>query len=51
VAYGPDTSFNRIPWVKEYGHLAPPSRDHGDSIVPAPGLTSNRDLGISQASR
>lgn len=46
VAYGPDTSFNRLPWVRENGHFVIPTTDHGDSLLPVMGLTSNRDLGI-----
>jgi hypothetical protein len=46
VRYGPDTAFNRRPWVDEYGTLAIPTRDRDDRFAPLVGLTSNRDLGI-----
>jgi hypothetical protein len=46
VGYGPDTSFDRRPWVKQNGQLVPPGRDRGDGVMPILGLGSNRDLGL-----
>ena len=46
VGYGPDTLFNREPWVRERDVLVPPGPDHGSRIGPIVGLKHNRDLGI-----
>ena len=46
IEYGPDTLFNRAPWVREGGTLAPPARDRGGRLGPIVGFTDNRDLGL-----
>jgi len=38
VRYGPDTLFNRRPWTREKGALAPPGPDRGRRFSPAIGL-------------
>ena len=38
--------FNRRPWLRAYGKLIPPQRDHGSSIRPVLGIHSQRGLGI-----
>ncbi|HEY1951470.1 MAG TPA: hypothetical protein VGG76_01585 [Gemmatimonadaceae bacterium] len=59
VVYKPDTiaekanvdmalnlSFNRRPWLRNYGTLIPPQQDRGSSIVPSGAVHSQRLLGI-----
>ena len=46
VSYGPDSTWNRRPWVKEAGKMEAPSRDRGDALVPGIALGSERDLGL-----
>ena len=38
--------FNRRPWVRAYGTLIPPGRDHGSSTYPIAGLKTGRGLGV-----
>ena len=47
VEYGPDTLFNRRPWVEEKGELVAPGPDHGGRVGPTMGLTVENDLGVS----
>ena len=47
VSYGPDTLFDRRPWVKEDEVLVPPGRDFGTTLVPDFGLTSHLGLGLT----
>ncbi len=46
VGYGPDTLFNREPWVMQGGRLVPPGRDRGAQSGPIIGLRHDRDLGF-----
>ncbi|HEV8150738.1 MAG TPA: BamA/TamA family outer membrane protein, partial [Gemmatimonadales bacterium] len=46
VAYGPDTLFNRLPWVISGGGMAPPERDRGEKLGPVFGLSAPGDLGL-----
>ncbi|HEX7024906.1 MAG TPA: BamA/TamA family outer membrane protein [Gemmatimonadales bacterium] len=46
VEYGPDTLFNRRPWVRYGGEFHPPARDRGGKFSPALGLAANGDLGV-----
>ena len=47
VEYGPDTLYNRRPWVKEMGELVPPGPDRGGRLGPTMGLSVENDLGVS----
>jgi len=38
--------FNRRPWIRPYGHLVPPERDHGTSIRPLVGIKTGHGLGL-----
>ena len=46
VEYGPDTLFNRRPWVRSGNVLVAPGRDRGSSMVPVFGLSAPGDLGL-----
>ena len=46
VRYGRDSLFDRRPWVREFGHLVPPTRDRGTKLGPAVGFTIDGDLGF-----
>lgn len=46
VEYGPDTLFNRRPWVKADGGPVPPGRDRGASAGPGIGLSAPGDVGL-----
>ncbi len=46
VGYGPDSAWNRRPWVKRSGTLVPPPRDRGDRFVPGLAITSDRNIGL-----
>ncbi len=45
VGYGPDTLFNREPWVLERGKLVQPSRGRGAQLAPIIGFGRDHDLG------
>ena len=45
VRYGPDTLFNRRPWIKDRGSLVAPFRDRGGRMAFAVALGSDRGLG------
>jgi hypothetical protein len=47
VSYGPDTLFDRRPWEKRDGALAPPGRDDGTGYEPLLGASSQRRGGIT----
>ncbi|HMA45026.1 MAG TPA: hypothetical protein VKO86_13465, partial [Gemmatimonadales bacterium] len=47
VSYGPDTLFDRRPWEKKNGELAPPGRDDGGAYQPVAGLGSQRRGGLT----
>ena len=47
VEYGPDTLFNRRPWVEEKGELVAPGPDRGGRLGPTMSLTVENDLGVS----
>ena len=47
VSYGPDTAFNRRPWVRLFGEAAPPGKDYGTRIVPTASVSTGRGLGIA----
>ena len=46
VEYGPDTNFNREPWVLVGGEKYPPGKTRGQQIRPSAGLRTNRELGF-----
>jgi hypothetical protein len=46
VEYGPDTNWNREPYLQEWGEVVPPGRTRGSAIRPAIGLRTNRELGF-----
>lgn len=48
VNYGPDTLFDRRPWVKEQGEFVPPGPDRGSRTHPIVGLGYG-DLGVTFA--
>ena len=45
ISYGPDTLYDRRPWVREDGHYVPPGPDYGGSLRPAASF-SYGDLGF-----
>jgi hypothetical protein len=46
VNYGPDSAWNRRPWIKRSGKFVAPGRDRGTAVVPGFGVTSEGDLGL-----
>jgi hypothetical protein len=46
VEYGPDTLFNRRPWVKADGGPVPPGRDRGAAAGPVFGVSAPGDVGL-----
>lgn len=46
VRYGPDTLFNRRPWVHDDGRTVKPGPDRGGRMAPVVGFTVNGDLGV-----
>jgi hypothetical protein len=46
VGYGPDTVFNRRPWVESGGKPRPPAPDRGGRIAPGLGFGSDGDIGL-----
>jgi hypothetical protein len=46
VQYGPDTIFNRRPWIHLDGKLVPQGRDYGKRMIPLAGLSIDGDLGF-----
>ena len=46
VGYGPDSAWNRRPWIQRGGEQVKPPRDHGGRFAPGFGVTSERDLGL-----
>jgi hypothetical protein len=47
VSYGLDTLFERRPWERKNGELAPPGPDNGAGYAPLAGITLNRRTGIT----
>jgi hypothetical protein len=47
VTYGLDTLFDRRPWEKKDGVLAPPRPDAGTAFAPFVGLSAHRGLGLT----
>jgi hypothetical protein len=47
VTYGLDTLFDRRPWEKREGALAPPRPDAGTAFAPFVGLSAHRGLGLT----
>ncbi|HVT40574.1 MAG TPA: hypothetical protein VHE78_16140 [Gemmatimonadaceae bacterium] len=47
VSYGPDTLFDRRPWVKDHGVLVPPPPDHGTKLEPVVSISAHRGLGLT----
>jgi hypothetical protein len=47
VSYGPDTMFDRRPWEKTNGVLAPPLADAGARYAPIVGISDRRGVGIT----
>jgi hypothetical protein len=46
VKYGPDSLFDRRPWLRSRGGLAAPGRDRGGKLGPVFGLSAPGDLGL-----
>jgi hypothetical protein len=46
VEYGPDTLFNRRPWITRFGEKVAPGRDYGAKLAPVLALGSDRDVGL-----
>lgn len=46
VKYGPDSLFDRRPWIKSHGVLAFPGRDRGARLGPVFGVSAPGDLGL-----
>src|SRR4026209_661795 len=46
VKYGPDSLFDRRPWLKSDGVLAFPGRDRGARLGPVFGVSAPGDLGL-----
>lgn len=46
IEYGPDTLFDRRPWIKQDGSVVPPTRDYGGRTTPLAGLSVDGDLGF-----
>ncbi len=47
VEYGPDTLFNRRPWIQSDGRRVPPGRDYGKRMTPLVGISVDGDLGFA----
>jgi len=47
VSYGPDTLFDRRPWEKMSGVLAPPGLDAGARYAPVVGISDRRGVGLT----
>lgn len=47
VSYGLDTLFDRRPWERKHGVLAPPEPDVGVSIQPVAGVSFHRRIGLT----
>jgi hypothetical protein len=47
VSYGLDTLFERIPWERKDGVLAPPGPDVGGALQPLVGVTYERAIGFT----
>ncbi len=45
IEYGPDTLFDRRPWIDDFGKYVPPGPDHGARTHPVAGLDIG-DLGV-----
>lgn len=45
IEYGPDTLFDRRPWIDDFGKYMPPGPDHGGRTQPVAGLDIG-DLGL-----
>ena len=46
VKYGPDSSFDRRPWIRSRGALRVPGRDRGGKVGPVFGVSAPGDLGV-----
>jgi hypothetical protein len=46
VSYGPDTTFDRVPWEKTNGALGAPTANKGGGFAPFVGLSDPRRLGF-----
>lgn len=46
VEYGPDTLFNRRPWITRFGEKVPPGPDYGAKFAPLMALSIDRDVGL-----
>ncbi len=46
VEYGPDSTWNRRPWVKQSGKMVAPPRDRGGRIAPGFAVSSEGDIGL-----
>jgi len=46
VEYGPDTLFNRRPWIMTGGGMVAPGRDRGTTVGPVFGVSAPGDIGL-----
>lgn len=46
IEYGPDTLFDRRPWIEQDSRVVPPTRDYGGRTSPLAGLAVDGDLGF-----
>jgi hypothetical protein len=46
VEYGPDSLFDRRPWISSDGRMVAPDRDRGRKIAPVLGVRAPGDLGL-----
>jgi hypothetical protein len=46
IGYGPDTLFNRRPWITRFGEPAAQGPDYGGRFAPLLGLGYDHDLGL-----
>lgn len=47
IRYGPDTAFNRRPWIDNGQKRVPPARDYGSKLGPATSLRVDGDFGVT----
>lgn len=47
ISYGQDTLFDRRPWERQAGVLAPPIAEAGTKFLPLAGLSARRGVGVT----
>lgn len=45
IEYGPDSLFDRRPWITKFGKKTAPGQDYGAKLAPVMAITFDRDLG------